>query len=149
MRGSRPGWAIVLGLALLAAPRAVLHDLGLVEERTLVNLALVVAPVAVWLTLILARGWAPLATGLRLGIGYAVVLVVAHQALWSQAIDGDPPRLGDRLADVPVAAQEVVFRVAAAFSSVVTGVAVGLLVGLCAHAVSALTRRRRTDPPPG
>ncbi|HLS32140.1 MAG TPA: hypothetical protein VK039_00995, partial [Brevibacterium sp.] len=39
----------ILGLALLAAPRVVLHDLGIITEGTAVNSVLVFVPLAVWI----------------------------------------------------------------------------------------------------
>ncbi|MEU8227864.1 hypothetical protein [Kribbella sp. NPDC048915] len=124
-----PMSGIVL-LALLAVPRVVAHDLDLVGPG--VNAVLVFAPLVSWLVVVLAkRASNPLVTLTVIGFVYGVFLAIGHQVLWTWAIN-EEPRLGGNLADVPEAAQEVIFRAFAVAASLVTGTLVGLAVGVVA-----------------
>ena len=53
MSGSRRAlgfaWPVLVALAALAAPRVVLHDLGIVEEGSVANGLLVFVPPALWI----------------------------------------------------------------------------------------------------
>jgi hypothetical protein len=126
-----PLWGIV-ALGGLAAPRVFLHDLGVVEEETGLAALLAVVPPVVWVVVaIRARITQPLVTLLAIGAVYGVVLAVVHNLLWDEAFGDSPPRLGGALAgELPPGAEELVLRFATAGSSVLTGVAVGLLCGL-------------------
>lgn len=136
--------AAIIGLALLAVPRVILHDLGLVDERSLANLALVVGPVAVWIAVaLLRRVPSPFLTLLVIGAWYGVFLALAHQLLWDAAFAGAPPRLGGALADLDPALGSAILRAFAAGSSLVTGLAVGAIGGLVAWAIAAARRPRR------
>ncbi len=118
-------------LALLGVPRVVAHDLRLVGP--VVNAVLVFAPVAVWLAAVLWRRVPnPFVTLLVVGVCHGVLLAVTHQLLWAQAFGDAPPRL-DALAP---GAEQVVLRIAAALSSLVTGTAVGAATGAVAWAVA-------------
>ena len=143
-RRTAPGWPLVVGLGALAVPRAVLHDLDVATEGSPVTVLLALGPVAVWVAAIVARHWAPVATGLRLGAVYAVGLAVVHQALWSHTLGDDGTRPGGELADVPAGASEAVLRTAVTLSSLATGVAVGVVAGLLARLAQRLLHR-----PPG
>ncbi|MFI7025274.1 hypothetical protein [Micromonospora sp. NPDC049900] len=126
----------LVGLALLGLPRVVLHDLGLVHERTFVNLLLVVVPPVVWITVALVRRVPnPFLTLLVVGLCHGVLLAVAHQLLWDVAFD-EPPTLGGNLTGLAPGAQTVVVRFSATISSVFTGVIVGVVTGLVAWAMS-------------
>ncbi|QKW11339.1 hypothetical protein [Verrucosispora sp. NA02020] len=126
----------LFGLALLGLPRVVLHDLGLVHERTFVNLLLVVVPPVVWITVALVRRVPnPFLTLLAVGLCYGVLLAVTHQLLWDVAFD-EPPTLGGNLTDLAPGVQTVVIRFFATISSVFTGVIVGVVTGLVAWALS-------------
>jgi hypothetical protein len=46
-------WLALVGLAALAAPRVVPHDLGIVEEGGVVNGLLVFVPPALWIAAVL------------------------------------------------------------------------------------------------
>ncbi|ROO59862.1 hypothetical protein EDC02_1706 [Micromonospora sp. Llam0] len=136
--------AAIVGLALLAVPRAVLHDLGLVHERTFVNLVLVVLPVAVWiLVAVTARVPNPFLTLLVVGVVYGILLALTHQLLWHIAWADDLPALGGNLAGrLSPAAESVVLRTAAALSSLFTGTLVGAFAGLISWLLSVATRAR-------
>ncbi|MGC5051390.1 hypothetical protein ACLQ2S_08070 [Micromonospora sp. DT48] len=130
----------LLGLALLGLPRVVLHDLGLVHERTFVNLLLVVIPPVVWIAVVLAKRVPnPFLTLLVVGLIYGVLLAATHQLLWQVAFD-EQPTLGGNLADLAPGAQAVIVRIFAAISSVFTGVIVGVVAGLVAWGLSRADR---------
>ncbi|MFC7245052.1 hypothetical protein ACFQO7_21465 [Catellatospora aurea] len=131
-------WPVLVGLAALAAPRVVLHDLDLIQEGTPVNALLVFGPLAIWIAAVLwRRPPRPFLTVVVIGAFYGVFLAAGHQLLWDAAFGGAAPSLGGNLADVAPAVQEVLLRAAAAVSSLATGVVVGVLVG----AVAALLCR--------
>ena len=121
----------IIGLALLAVPRLVLHDLGLIHEGTFVNLVLVIAPVVVWiLVAVLAKVPNAFLTVLMIGVCYGVFLAIGHQLLWGIAFADNP------------AVHPFVIRVFAVISSLGTGIVVGAVAGLLAWGLSALARPR-------
>lgn len=130
----------VIGLALLAVPRVVLHDLDVIHEGTVVNALFVFVPPVVWIAAVLWRRVPnPVVTLLAVGVLYGIVLALGHQMLWHLSVGQDPPRLGGNLADIDPAVQTVILRAAAAVSSLVTGTVVGVVTGLIAWALRALT----------
>ncbi|HXV92085.1 MAG TPA: hypothetical protein VD813_02205 [Pseudonocardia sp.] len=147
--GTRPararlgfGWPVLVLLAALAAPRVVLHDLGVVREGELVNALLVFVPPAVWIAAVLwRRPPRPFATLLVVGALYGVFLAVGHQLAWSTVWDGRSPALGGNLADLPAGVQEVATRSFAVFSSVATGMLVGAVAGAVALLLERVRRR--------
>ncbi|WP_440073591.1 hypothetical protein [Streptosporangium sp. OZ121] len=123
----------VIGLALLAAPRVVLHDLDVIHEGTFVNALFVFVPPVVWIAVALWRRVPnPFLTLLVVGLFYGVFLAVGHQLLWNSAFGGNPPTLGGNLSDLAPATQSAILRLFAAISSVFTGVIVGAITGLVA-----------------
>lgn len=140
-----------MGLALLAVPRVIFHDLDLVHEGTFVNLLLVVVPLIVWIAVVLrARVRRPFTTLAAVGGVYGVLLAITHQLLWNVGLDGATLQLGENLAGLSPNAQEAVFRVAGVFSSLFTGLIVGAVTGAVALALTAGARRagRRYQAPP-
>jgi hypothetical protein len=136
-------FAAIIGLALLAAPRAVLHDLGIVREGGIVNLLLAVVPLLVWVAVVVwARVPNPFLTLLVTGACYGLLLAGVHQILWEQAFAGSPPALGGNFSGLDIGMRQTAVRVAAVFSSLFTGVAVGAIVGLVAWAVAKVAQRR-------
>ncbi|WP_308042505.1 hypothetical protein [Micromonospora sp. PLK6-60] len=124
---------MLIGLAALAAPRVVLHDLRLVSSPLVAGL-LVVVPAVCWIgAVVWRRPPHPFLTVLVIGAIYGVFLAVGHQVLWDRAFDGRPPSLDV----VDTWAQGPILRVAAFVSSVFTGVVVGVVTG----AVAALLCR--------
>ncbi|MEU4539127.1 hypothetical protein AB0G15_30165 [Streptosporangium sp. NPDC023825] len=123
----------VIGLALLAAPRVVLHDLDVIHEGTFVNALFVFVPPVVWIAVALwKRVPNPFLTLLVVGLFHGVILAAGHQLLWNSAFGGDPPALGGNLSDLDAATQSAILRLFAAISSVFTGVIVGAITGLVA-----------------
>ncbi|XVV14872.1 hypothetical protein ACQP2X_11225 [Actinoplanes sp. CA-131856] len=112
-------WVIVL-LGLLAAPRAVLHDLDLIHEGTGVNAALVFVPLLVWVAVAVRWSTNPFLSLLAAGGVYGTALAVIHNLLW----DGDA----------------VLLRGAITVSSLFTGLAVGAICGAVAWLVSRIRR---------
>ncbi|MCH1883515.1 hypothetical protein [Agrococcus sp. ARC_14] len=132
----------IIGLALLAVSRAILHDLHLISEGSLANLLLVIAPAAIWIAVaLLARVPKPLLTLLVVGAWYGVLLAIGHQLLWDVAFDGAPPQLGGALADLDSGLESAIVRTFAAASSLVTGLLVGAVSGLIAWGIRAIARR--------
>lgn len=132
---------MVAGLALLAVPRPILHDLGIVEEGSAVNLALVFLPLLVWVAVAVRRP-RPFPFLLLAGLLYGVLLALTHQVLWS-ANGADEVRLGGELAGrLSPALEQVVLRAFAAVGSVFTGLLVGAVTGLAAWGLSRLRRSR-------
>ncbi|OQO89623.1 hypothetical protein B1813_22175 [Saccharomonospora piscinae] len=140
-RGLGLSWPMLCGLAALGVPRVVAHDLDLVGP--VVNSVLVFLPPLVWLVVVVARSVpSPLRTLAAVGLVYGVLLAATHQLLWQRAFEGESPVLGGNLAGaLPPEWEAVVVRVFAGGSSVVTGVAVGVVTGLVAWGVSALLGR--------
>lgn len=134
----------LVGLALLAVPRVVLHDLDLIAEGTPLNALFVFVPVIIWIGV----AWAvrvpnPFLTLLVVGALYGVFLALGHQLLWNVNAGGAQPQLGGNLSDIDPVLEAVIFRVFATISSLFTGVIVGAISGLVAWGLSAITRRAR------
>ncbi len=150
-RGGRLGfsWPGLVALAALAAPRVVLHDLGLIEEGSLVNGLFVFVPPVCWIAVVLwKRPERPFATVVAIGAIYGVFLAIGHQLLWDSAFEGATPSLGGVLAGIDPGTQEALLRTSAAVSSLVTGTFVGVVTGAVAQVLSRRARRpaaMRTD----
>ncbi|GAA1388652.1 hypothetical protein [Catellatospora chokoriensis] len=146
------GLPVLVGLAALAAPRVVLHDLDLIQEGTFVNSLFVFVPPVCWIAAVLwRRPPRPFLTLVVVGAIYAVFLAAGHQLLWARALGGATPALGGNLADLDPAVQELLLRAAAVVSSLATGVLVGVLTGAVAVLLCRVVPDHRTDPslPPG
>jgi hypothetical protein len=126
---------VLAGLALLAVPRAVLHDLKIIHEGTAVNLLLVAVPLLVWIVVVVtARVPAPFLTLLAVGAIYGVGLAIVHQVFWN--VDG---HLGGNLTGrLSPAAEAVIIRMFAAVSSLFTGLLTGAVTGLIAWPAAAM-----------
>jgi hypothetical protein len=123
----------LIGLAALAVPRLILHDLRILTDGPVVVL-LAIVPIVVWIVVALvARVPNPFLTLLVVGLFYGGFLLIGHQILWDQAFDGAAPDLGGPLGGV-------VPRIAASFSSILTGAGTGAVAGLIAWGISALLK---------
>jgi hypothetical protein len=123
-------WPALVGLAALAAPRVVLHDLGIVEEGGVVAGLLVFVPPALWIAAVLwRRPDRPFRTIVVIGVLYGVFLAAGHQLLWTAAFEGGAPTLGGALSGIDPAAGEAVLRTASVLSSLLTGTLVGVVAG--------------------
>jgi hypothetical protein len=123
-------WLIV-GLAALAVPRVIAHDLQLASSGSVANQLLAFVPPLIWLAVVLwQRPPRPLLTHLLIGACYGVMLAIGHQIMWTAAYDGNPPQLGGNLAGrLDPAVENIVMRSFAFVSSVITGTLVGAVVG--------------------
>ncbi|MDR7325263.1 MULTISPECIES: hypothetical protein [Catenuloplanes] len=138
----RPGLPLpaLAGLALIAVPRAVLHDLKIIHEGTVANALLVAVPPLIWIVVVVAaRVSRPFPALLAVGAFYGIGLAVVHQVFWT--VDAD---LGSRL---PPWAEETVMRAFAIPSSLLTGLLTGAVTGLVAWAVTAIIRRGGESTP--
>ena len=137
--------AIIL-LAMIAAIRVPLHDLGIVNEGSAAAWLLVFVPLALWVGVVLQRRVPnPFLALTVVGFAYGVMLAVIHQLLWGTAFGGAPPRLGGNLEGMLAPGMEAtVIRVSAFFSSLVTGTIVGAIAGAVAVAIEHLRWTRRT-----
>jgi hypothetical protein len=133
---------VVILLAAIAVVRVPLHDLDVVPEGSVVAGLLVFVPLAIWLVVVLRRRVPnPLLALTPVGLVYGVMLAVCHQLFWTVAFDGNMPSLGGNLEGVfAPGLEEVLFRVSAFVSSVVTGTVLGAIVGFVAWAIERLRR---------
>lgn len=128
-------WPVLIGLAALAVPRVVLHDLRVIQEGTLVNGLFVFVPAICWVIAVLVwRPPRPFLTVVVIGALYGVFLAATHQLLWDQALAGATPS-----PDVPVG----VLRTAAVLSSLATGVVTGVVCGAVAAGLCRLIPARQ------
>lgn len=145
-RPSRLGLSplLIVGLSSLALPRAILHDLHVIESGTLPNLLLVVVPPLIWIAVAqLRRVPNPFLTVLSIGSSYGVLLAVTHQVLWQVNVGDASPSLGGAFEGTSPVVEAVIVRGAAVISSLVTGALVGALAGALAWASNAALTRRR------
>lgn len=132
----------IIGLAILATPRVVLHDLNLISEATAVNALFVFLPPAIWIAVVL---WKlvpnPFFTLLLVGAFYGLFLALGHQIFWNVSFGENPPELGGNLTNLDPVVQSVILRFFAAISSLFTGIIFGAVNGLIAWGINAVTRR--------
>ncbi|WP_457102055.1 hypothetical protein [Microbacterium sp. P5_E9] len=141
-------WLVVVGLALLQVPRIVAHDFGLVPPNSIGNVLLAILPLITWVAVAAVWSRRPLMSLLVAGGLYGAALATIHNAAWGAVWGASPPRLGGNLSGVlPRAVEEVLMRSATVFSSLATGVAVGLICGLIAWGIQAVARRAGADLP--
>lgn len=143
-RPSRLGLSVpaIIALALLAVPRVILHDLGIVADGTPLNALLVFAPPLIWIMVALAAHVPkPFRTLLVVGLTYGALLAIGHQLLWGVSFADSPPQLGGNLADLDPGLQAVVLRTFAVISSIGTGALVGAVSGLVAWGVRTILTR--------
>lgn len=134
-----PWWAVI-GLAALAVPRVVVHDVG-ATVGPLAMALLTLGPPLVWVAVcVVRRVPSPVLTLVAVGTCYGVALAVLHNLMWGRLL---ADRLEASLAGPGVlAGQELFVRAAMSVSSLFTGMVVGLLAGLLATVV------RRVVPVP-
>jgi len=119
-------WPVLVALAALAAPRVVLHDLGVIEEGSFVNGLFVFVPLACWVAAVVWRRPArPFTTVVVIGALYGVFLAVGHQLLWDAAFGGVPPTLGG----LDPGTAEAILRTETVVVGLLTGTLVGVITG--------------------
>lgn len=128
-----PLWLILL-LAALTVPRAVVHDLRLLPFDTIFYSALAIIPWIIWL--LIALFWKtkkPLLDFVMIGLTYGLLLALAHQILWDASWGDNLPRLhGNLEGKLDPTVESLLLRTAAFISSVITGLVTGLAFGLIA-----------------
>lgn len=131
----------IIGLALLAVPRIVTHDLGLAAPGSVANTLLAVTPLIVWVVVALLWSRRPLLSLLVAGAFYGVALAVVHNLTWGVVFGDSRPRLGGNLAGVLTpAVEEILMRSATVVSGLATGIVTGVICGLIAWGVQAIAR---------
>ena len=133
-------FSILFLLALLGLPRVIAHDLGWVEPGSMFNALLAIVPPIVWVIVVLSKTSRPFTPLLWIGVIYGLLLGITHQILWTAAFDS-PPALGGNLKDVTPLVNSVITRVFAFFSSIATGVVIGLIVALIGTAINYFKRK--------
>jgi hypothetical protein len=135
-------WPVLVALAALAAPRVVLHDLGVIEEGSVVNGLFVFVPPACWIAAVLWRRPArPFATVVVIGALYGVFLAVGHQLLWDVAFGGVPPTLGG----MDPGTAEAVLRTETVGAGLLTGTLVGVVTGGVALVIGRVVPARASE----
>ena len=133
---------VLMGLALLAIPRVVVHDLKLLPLDSLPYIALAVGPLLVWLGV--AALWQtsrPWRDFLVLGLGFGILLGLTHQILWEVSWGDNMPHIGGNMAGkLSPGVEELVLRAFAFGSSLMTGLVFGAPFGLVALVASRLRR---------
>ena len=143
-------WPALVGLAALAAPRVVLHDLGVIEEGSFVNGLFVFVPLACWIAAVVwRRPPRPFLTTVVLGVIYGVFLAAGHMLFWDDVFEGGSLTSGGPLVDVDPSTQEAFLRVHVVVSSLLTGTAVGVITGAVALVLLRVVRPRSERRGPG
>lgn len=125
----------LVGLASLALPRVILHDLHVLDEPDPINWILALTPFAIWITVAVVKKVPnPFLTVLVIGALYGVMLVVTHQILWDVAYSGNPPALGNS------GIATVIPRLASIPSGLFTCSLAGAVCGLIAWGIQAATK---------
>lgn len=148
-RGLGLPFLAILGLALLVVPRVVVHDLALLPPGSPAYALLNVLPLATWL--VVAVGWSrrPLVSLAVVGALYGVALATVHNLAWT-TVFAERPELGGSLGEsLSPVTQELLMRGATVLSSLGTGLAVGLVLGVVALGAQALLRRAGLALPRG
>lgn len=132
-RPELPIWIFVV-LALLSAPRIIAHDSNIVDLESTPYIMLAVVPLIVYAGIaIVLRTWRPFYNFMVLGVLLGVVLAVTHQLMWDIAWAEGAPAIGGSLKDrFDPATEEVILRVFAFISSLLTGLVMGAVFGLLA-----------------
>ncbi|AGZ43706.1 hypothetical protein AFR_27225 [Actinoplanes friuliensis DSM 7358] len=117
--------ATIVALALLAVPRAVLHDLDVIHEGTVLNAVLVFVPLLIWVVVAVLHASNPFLALLATGCVYGLCLAVVHTVFWSPGT-------------VDTAIPDLVLRGAVILSSLFTGIALGTVCGVVAWGLGRL-----------
>lgn len=130
---------VIVGLALLASVRGVLHDLHLTQEGEPFNLVLVVVPPVIWVVVAVIWSRRPFVSLLAAGILHGALLGLTHVVLWdvNLAAAGLPqPSLGGNLEGVlPPLVEAILLRGAVVVSSLAVGLVLGAVAGIVAWAI--------------
>ena len=127
-------WPIIIGLAALALPRAIGHDLKIIDEGDLITKFLVYIPLAVWVIVALWKKVPkPFLTLCAVGLTFGVMLAITHQLAWASFWSDGVPQLGGNLDnELSPATEEIILRIATFISSIITGLIMGAAAGAIA-----------------
>lgn len=127
-------WQLIAVLAALAIPRAIGHDVRLLDPDSGLNRALALLPLLIWVVVLTARRVPrPFVAMLLIGLAYGVMLAVTHQVFWTSFWGDAPPSIGGNLEGrLSPLAESLVLRTFASFSSIITGLVTGAVAGLAA-----------------
>jgi len=132
--------AAIFGLAILAIPRAVVHDLRLMPLDSVGYKTLAIVPFALWfIVAILRRTKKPFVDFLAVGLVSGILLGLAHQLTWEASWGSNLPHLhGNLEGKLNPLLESFLLRSATFISSVVTGLVFGAIFGVIASAASAI-----------
>lgn len=136
-------FAAIGQLALLGIPRVIAHDLQWVDPHGTINRLLVFLPLLIWIGVVIGKKVEkPFIALLMIGICYGVGLAITHQLLWGFAFES-PPMLGGNLQHLSPTMSNIITRTFAFMSSVLTGTAIGIVLGLIGKFIYAARRMMR------
>lgn len=137
-----PWWAVT-GLAALALPRILLHDLD-VPLAGFILTVLAVVPLVVWIAAVVrAKVPSPVLTMVTIGGVYGVAYAVIENLRWDRLFPAGAG-LGGLVGDGATVGSELALRIHVTASSIFTGLVVGLVTGLVAVIVSRVVHGRMT-----
>lgn len=138
---------VILGLAAIAVPRALVHDFAPGAAAVLSPL-LAIVPALVWIVVAAVWSRRPLLSLVVAGGIYGVALAVVHNIAWSSVFADGSPQLGGALTGaLSPMAEETIGRGAATISSILTGAAMGLVCGLIAWGAQTIAQRAGASVP--
>jgi len=134
--------SVLLLLAVLPIPRALGHDLKLLDEGDLVNKILVFVPLIVWVVVVLwKKAPKPFMTLLAVGLIYGILLGIVHQITWVGFWNGNIPSVGGSLAgQISPTTEAIILRIVTFISSVITGLLTGVIIGVIALGMRHIQR---------
>jgi len=133
----------LLGLSLLGVPRVILHDLSLIKEGSLINSLFVFVPIVIWIGYIVWQNIKrPFLSLVVIGLFYGIFLAISHQIFWDTAFNTSI-QLGGNLSDLSPLISSMIIRVFAFFSSLTTGILVGVISGAVASMIYFLKSVRK------
>jgi hypothetical protein len=137
---------LIIVLAALAVPRAVLHDLHAIPLDSPIYTVLAIVPFAIWaLFALLGKSKRPIYDFLVLGIIFGLMLAITHQLTWDASWGGNLPHLhGNLEGKLNPVVESLLLRTAAFISSLLTGVVFGGIVALIAW-MTFKTRKQITQ----
>lgn len=129
------------GLAVLALVWVFLDHFRVIESGSTLSALVAFVPFALWVAVVLWRDVPrPFATLVRIGVIYGVMLAIAYQVLWDGVGSGYPPFIGTTVSEMAEPARDLVVRAFAIFTSLLSGVLVGVITGIAAWGIGKFLR---------
>lgn len=121
----------------------ILHDLSLIKEGSLTNSLFVFIPIIIWIGYIVWKNVKrPFLSLVVIGLFYGIFLAISHQIFWDTAFNASI-QLGGNLSDLSPLISSMIIRVFAFFSSLTTGVLVGVISGTVTSVIYFLKSVRK------